>query len=146
MELSVSNSYIPMYRTNNLFISHPQGKTYENKGFDSVKFTGKSLPSLYHSTFDFMASEIFSRNKRYQIDGSLLSASKITQAIKKVFDDNSLFSFYPEADVQKIKWKNYIPEDIREFSINKINDARSGEIFLKIPKNGEILIPSILNW
>lgn len=55
---------------------------------DSVCFTGKSAPSMYSSVFEYLASEIMGRNKKLQVDGSMLSASKIGDALKNLFDSN----------------------------------------------------------
>ena len=51
---------------------------------DTVQFRGKSMPSMYASTFEFLSAEIFGRDKRFQVDGSLLSAKNIAAAIKQV--------------------------------------------------------------
>ena len=55
---------------------------------DTVQFRGKSMPSMYASTFEFLSAEIFGRDKRFQVDGSLLSAKNIAAAIKQVFNFN----------------------------------------------------------
>lgn len=92
---------------------------------DSVCFTGKSAPSMYSSVFDYLASEIFGRNKKFKVDGSLLSASKISEAINQVFEQGRAFPDFKRSNVEKIKWKSYIPQDVRSFSIDKINEART---------------------
>lgn len=129
MDLTVNNYYnIQQYGTNGKSTTPCKFMLSGSNLGDRVEFKGKSMPSMYSSTFDFLVSEIFSRNKKYQIDGSLLSASKISEAIKNVFDKNTIFSYFAKADVQKIKWKSYIPNEVREFSINKINDARKSRL------------------
>ena len=91
---------------------------------DTVSFSGKSPCDLYKSVFDYMAAEIFDANKAYHVDGSLLNVSKIGHAIKKLFDEGRAYLPYKESDTEKIKWKSYIPQDVRQFSIDKINEAR----------------------
>lgn len=92
----------------------------------STQFRGMSCPSQYKTSFDYMASELISRNtKKWGIDGSLLSASKIKEAIDRLFKLNKVFGPYIEASAVRINWRNYIPQDIREYCINKINDARA---------------------
>ena len=116
---------------NNRYYNIPQ-KPYCNSvpkfnaglGADTVSFSGKSPCELYKSVFDFIAAEIFDANKAYKIDGSLLSASKIKVAIKTLFDEGRAYPPFKISDSEKIKWKSYIPKDIREFSIGKINEAR----------------------
>lgn len=95
---------------------------------DTVQFRGKSMPSMYASTFEFLSAEIFGRDKRFQVDGSLLSAKNIAAAIKQVFNFNMVFGPFKKSMVDKIKWKSYIPQDIREYSINKINEARADRL------------------
>lgn len=110
---------------------------------DTVSFTGKSAPSMYSSVFEYLASEILGRNQKYQVNGSMLSASKITDAVKNVFDENKVYTQFKKTIVEKIKWKSYIPQDIREGSVAKINEARAERLakwqsFLENPVNSDI--------
>ena len=91
---------------------------------DTVTFTGMSSPSEYKTVFQYLASKILAGNKAYKIDGSLLSSKKIGQAIQQLIDQDRLFLPYKFTNHEKIKWKSYIPEDIRVFSVDKINEAR----------------------
>lgn len=92
---------------------------------DSVSFTGQSAPSMYKTTFQYLATKIIDGNKRkYKVDGSLLSASKITEALEQLKDNGTIFPDFKRSQASKIRWKSYIPQDIREFSIDKINEAR----------------------
>ena len=96
--------------------------------FDSVSFSGKSLPSEYVNVFDYLAAEVLgSRGKQYQVNGSLLSASKIKAAVQNLFSNN-IYSNYKKSDYTQIKWKDYIPLDVRVFSIDKINMARKSRL------------------
>lgn len=122
-------SFIPQYRilnnnkpstpkTNQKFVTSPMQA-------DTVNFTGKSLPSMYSTVFEYLSAEIFGRSKKFGVDGSLISASKIGEAIDKVFEDGKAFPEYKNSSSAKIKWKSYIPQDVRVYSIDKINEARA---------------------
>ena len=50
---------------------------------------------------------------------------KIKEAVKNVFDSERAFPDYKNSSATKIKWKTYIPQDIRVYSIDKINEARA---------------------
>ena len=120
----------------NSFTPQPRVQTYNNiqapkqyqavspLAVDTVCFTGKSSPSAYKTVFQYFASEIIGGNKAYKIDSSMLSSKKISQAIQQLVDEDRIFLPYKFTNHEKIKWKSYIPEDIRVFSVNKINEAR----------------------
>ncbi len=91
---------------------------------DTVNFTGKSIPSAYDTVFEYLASEILGANKKYHVNGSMLSASKIRMAVENLVNEGRVFLPFKFSVSEKIKWKSYIPQDIREFSIGKINEAR----------------------
>ncbi len=91
---------------------------------DTVCFTGKSLSSKYSTVFEYLASEILGGSKKYGVDGSQLSASKIGAAVDDLFEQGKMFIPFKEVITEKIKWKSYIPQDIRQYSIDKINEAR----------------------
>ncbi|MBR6098883.1 hypothetical protein IKP85_03980 [bacterium] len=103
--------------------------TRYNQPYDTVEFTGKSLPSEYKTVFEYLSAEILGKNKRFPVGGNLLSASKIKEAVNNLFKSNLIFENFEKSDVNKIKWHSYIPQDIRSFSIDKINIAR--EVRLK---------------
>lgn len=118
-------SFVPKYgilNNNKKTNSNPQTSPIKA---DSVCFTGKSMPSMYSTVFEYLSAEIFGRNKKFGVDGSLLSATKIGEAINNVFKNEKAFPEYKNSSVEKIKWKSYIPQDIRTFSIDKINEARA---------------------
>lgn len=93
---------------------------------DCVSFTGLSAPSMYKTTFQYLATKIIDGNKRkYKIDGSLLSATKISEAIDQIKENKTMFPDFKRSQASKIRWKSYIPQDIREYSIDKINEART---------------------
>lgn len=92
---------------------------------DTVCFTGKSAPSMYKSVFEYLAAEIIGGNKKFQVDGSMLSASKIKDAVDDLAAKNKLFHPFKDTVPEKIKWKSYIPQDVRVFSVDKINQARA---------------------
>ena len=123
-----NNNPAPIYKAGNLApLKH-----------DTVSFTGMSAASHYKSVFDYLAADILSKNKKFQVDGSMLSASNINKAIDRLFDLNRVYGPYTTCSYEKIKWKSYIPQDIREFSVNKINDARASRLkqwqnFLEAP-------------
>lgn len=118
-------SFIPKYGIlNNNKKSNSTPATPPMK-VDSVCFTGKSMPSMYSTVFEYLSAEIFGRSKKFGVDGSLLSASKIGEAIDNVFEKGKAFPEYKNSSAEKIKWKSYIPQDIRVFSIDKINEARA---------------------
>lgn len=98
---------------------------YKNQYYgDTVNFTGKSAPSMYNSVFEYLAAELIGGNKKFQVDGSMLSASKIKDAIDNLYEQGKAFIPFKKTLVEKIKWKSYIPQDIRTFSVDKINMAR----------------------
>lgn len=97
---------------------------YGSVSKDSVCFTGKSAPSMYNSVFEYLAAELLGGNKKFQVDGSMLSASKIKDAVNNLYEQGKVFFPFKKTLVEKIKWKSYIPQDVREFSIDKINQAR----------------------
>lgn len=115
-------------------------KLYTGVSTDTVSFSGKSPCELYKSVFDYMAAEIFDANKSFKIDGSMLNSTKIKTAVKNLFDENRAYFPYKESLSEKIKWKSYIPQDVRVFSIAKINEARQARMgewksFLNNPEN-----------
>jgi len=82
---------------------------------------------MYNTVFEYLAAELLGRNsKKYHVDGSVLSATKIKDAVNNLLDTDSekIFGTFKRSQADKIKWKSYIPEDIRIFSIDKINQAR----------------------
>ena len=95
---------------------------------DTVSFRGMSLPSQYKTSFDYLAAEILKSNKKWRIDGSLLSATNIAKAMTALFAMNRVFGPYQESRPDKIKWKSYIPQDIRTYCTDKINDARAARL------------------
>lgn len=111
---SIRSVYIPaLYRNN----------------YDSVSFTGMSQASEYRTVFDYLAAKILSGSKRFNVNSGMLSASKIGHAIKDLFKTGNIFDNFAKTDYTKIKWKSYIPADVREYSVDKINYAR--EVRLK---------------
>lgn len=112
-------------RTVNHYMISPFRNT-ENK--DTVCFTGKSLPSMYASVFDYLAADVLGSQKKYKVDGSMLSATNIGKAVKDLVMSGKLWADFKRAQVEKIRWKSYIPQDIREYSINKINMAREDRL------------------
>ena len=91
----------------------------------SINFTGMSRPQVYKNTFDYISAKIIESNPRkWGLDGSFLSATKIKAGLDKLFQSKSLFSSFSEAKSSKINWRNYIPQDVREYCVNKINSAR----------------------
>ena len=135
-------SFKPQYRINNSNNNRTFNKTpkIQQLTCDTLSFTGKlSLPSLYSSTFEYIAATILRRSKDYSVDSRTLSHEKISDAVQKLFDENQIFKPFKEVTVDKIKWRDYVPEDVREGSIIKINEARKdrffiGRDFLKILK------------
>lgn len=127
MFLQISSFYTPRFK-NNYDYNSTQAKNYtpfKQPIIDTVSFSGKSQPSEYKTVFQYLASEIIGGNKAYKIDGSLLSAKKIGQAVQQLIDENRVFLPYKLTNHEKIKWKSYIPQDIRVFSVEKINEART---------------------
>lgn len=111
---------------------------------DSVCFTGKSLPSMYSSVFDYLAAEVLGSQKKYKVDGSMLSATNIGKAVTDLVESGKLWGDFKKSQVSKIRWKSYIPQDIREYSINKINMAREVRLsqwrkFLQNPEEKSLL-------
>ena len=121
---------------NNTYNNYPAYKR-------SVSFTGMSQGSEYKTSFDFIAAKMLHNNsKKWQIDGSLLSASNISKAMEKLFKLNKVFGPYNESNPAKISWKNYIPQDVREYCANKVNEARAARLrewqnFLENPEQIE---------
>lgn len=95
---------------------------------DEVMFTGHSEASMYKTVFEYLASEILENSGKYQFDNSLLSAKKIGDAINNLFQSGKGFPDFKRTVVKKIKWKSYIPQDVREYSVEKINQAREARL------------------
>lgn len=154
--LPVSSNVVSVYKYN--LVTQPgkvQQKPYvaNQMSQDSVSFTGKSPCEFYKSVFDYMAAEIFDMNKIYRVDGGMLSVTKIKTAVKNLFEQGRAYIPYKESSVEKIKWKSYIPQDVRVNSIDKINDARAVRMnewknFLLKPEeprsNGEYFNPELV--
>lgn len=92
--------------------------------YDTVQFTGKSKAGVYRNTFDYMAACILDSKKKYGVSSALLSAKKIRSATENLFESSDIFENYELCDKKFIKWKSYIPEDVRTNSVDKINQAR----------------------
>lgn len=127
----------PKINTNNKFLKMPDISHTLRQ--DTVCFTGMSQPSYYKTVFEYLSADILNKNKKYQIDGSLLSAANIKTGIDKLFKLNRVYGPYTESITDKIKWKNYIPQDIRQYSVDKINEARASRLhewqtFLQAPE------------
>ena len=125
---AINNISFTPYRTNLNQKSKPniQTKTTFEPSLsaDVVNFTGKSVPSAYSTVFEYLASNILGANKRYHVNGSMLSASKITEAVENLINEGRVYLPFKYSVSDKIKWKSYIPKDVREGSIGKINEAR----------------------
>ncbi len=120
--LSPVNNIYPKYNYN--FYQNNIQKFNISESHDFVKFTGKSPASQYKTVFDYLSAEILAGNKKFDVNSALLSAKKIPQAVKELFVGDTIYTKYDESKVSKIKWKSYIPEDVRVYSIDKINKAR----------------------
>ena len=113
------------------------------KSQHNIQFTGLSLAREYTKTSHYLAAlTLETKCSKYGTDGSCLSSKNIAPAIKRLFQLNKVYLPFTMADSTKVKWKNYIPEDIRDYSINKINDARIDRFnkwknFLENPKSFE---------
>lgn len=116
----------PQYKIlNNKYNSQLNAPKLQPLACDTVNFTGKlSLPSLYDTTFEYLAAEILRRKTSYPVDSRMLSHDKIKKAIDLLFEQGEVFKPFKKVLVDKIKWKDYVPMDVREGAIQKINDAR----------------------
>ncbi len=92
---------------------------------DTISFKGMSQASEYKTVFQYLAADILSKQKKYGVDGNLLSATNIMKGVDQAFKNNKVYTPYPLCNKNKIKWKQYVPDDVREFCVNKINDART---------------------
>jgi hypothetical protein len=126
----ITNNFYPAIKITNSVNTYnppkiPKANYITKPDTFTMSFSGKSMPSEYSDVFDYMAAEIIGGNKKYNVDGSMLSASRITPALNNLYDSGNLFLPYKFTNSKKIKWKNYIPEDVRTYSVDKINAARN---------------------
>lgn len=94
---------------------------------DTVSFRGMSLPSAYNSVFPYLAAKILKSKPKYQVNGSLLSSHNIEGCINTMFAEKRVYSnscSYINSNPNKIKWKSYIPENVRIPDVEKVNEAR----------------------
>lgn len=92
---------------------------------DTFSFKGMSQASEYKNVFQYLSADILSKQKKYGVDGSLLSASNIIKGVDNVFHNNKVYPQFSLCKIDKIKWKQYVPQDVREFCVDKINQART---------------------
>lgn len=118
------NTIKPLYVNNN-------NNNYKNRYTnlaplrqDTVSFTGMSIPSKYKTVYEYLAADIASKNQKYGVNGSCLSSSNIGKTMDKMQKNGTLYLPFQEASKTKIRWKNYVPDDVREFCVDKINQAR----------------------
>lgn len=95
---------------------------------DSFCFKGMSQASEYKNVFQYLAADILSKQKKYGVDGSLLSATNITKGVENVFNNDKVYPQFSLCKIDKIKWKSYVPKDVREFCVDKINEARTSRL------------------
>lgn len=122
--------------TSNIYSSKPVNKSKQplsifNTGYlscDTVSFTGKSPASMYKTVFEYLAAEVLGSNKKYHVDSSKLSATNISGAVNSLIMEDRAFLPVKLCVSEKIKWKSYIPQDIRIFSVGKINEARTARM------------------
>ncbi len=120
-----------------------QNRTYTKAKLvvDTFTFTGRSEASQYGNVFEYLAAGILeAKAKKYGVNGSMLSSNNITATVDKLLEKDKIFLPYPLTVPEKIKWKDYIPQDIREGSVEKINQARVARMndwqnFLENPEN-----------
>lgn len=96
-----------------------------NRGManDTVHFTGMSKPSQYKNIFEFLAAKVL-LNKKKLISEDKLSATNIKKGVETVFNPETIYGPYTKAKHSEIKWQPYVPEDVKQYSVDKINDAR----------------------
>ncbi len=109
---------------------------------DTICFRGMSQASEYKTVFQYLAADILSKQKKYGVDGSMLSTNNISKGVESLYRNDNVYSIYTLSNAAKIKWKSYVPQDVREFSINKINEARKSRLnhwkeFLENPEQDE---------
>lgn len=92
--------------------------------YDTVSFTGMSKPSQYDNVFEFLAAKILF-NKKNVVEEEKLSANNIKSGVEEAFKFNSVYGEFVKSIHSKIKWRPYVPQDVRTFSIDKINEARA---------------------
>lgn len=100
-----------------------------NKGLtrDTVSFTGMSKPSQYKSVFEYLAAKVLSGKKKI-INEDELSANNIKKGIDEIFSPETMYGPCTKAKSSEIKWQPYVPEDVKQNSVDKINDAREARL------------------
>ena len=110
------------YSNNNIY----QTKDYTATAHTFTSFRGMSNASQYKSSFDYLAAKLIDSNKKkWGLDGKLLSASKIKEALEHLSKTDKIFIPFTETVASKINWRDYIPQDVRDYCVNKINKART---------------------
>lgn len=95
----------------------------------SLGFRGMSRASEYKTTFDYIAAKTLDAAvKKYSINRSMISASNIKNTVSQLFMMNRVFGPYCASNPEKINWKNYIPEEVRTYCTNKVNEARAARL------------------
>ena len=124
------------YLSNNIYAIPPKKMAHQNVGelshrgnFRStfgINFKGISEGSQYKTVFEYMSANIIGKGeKRFPIDNSAISATKIRDAIAGLFRMNRVFGPYKESNPSKIGWKAYIPQEVRVYCTDKVNEARA---------------------
>jgi len=89
-------------------------------------FRGMSLKSEYATAFDYMSARLVKDNRKFGVNGAMLSARNIAAAIRELFLSKKVYGGYVLSNPDKIKWQNYIPQEIREYCADKVSHARRG--------------------
>lgn len=112
------------------YLSDNRKQYFNSIRANKIGFKGMSQPSQYKTSFDYLSAQILNNSiKKYPpLDASMISATKIKEAIAKLFMMNRIFGPYKESNPQKIAWKAYIPQDIRVYCTDKINEARAARL------------------
>lgn len=138
------------YLSNNTYAIPPKKLAHQNVGelnhradfrpTFSINFKGISEGSQYKTVFEYMSANIIGKGeKRFPIDNSAISATKIKDAIAGLFRMNRVFGPYKESNPSKIGWKAYIPQEVRVYCTDKVNEARAVRLkqwqnFLEYPE------------
>ena len=138
------------YLSNNIYAVSPKKLAHQSVGelshradfrpTFSINFKGISEGSQYKTVFEYMSANIISKGeKRFPIDNSAISATKIREAIASLFRMNRVFGPYKESNPSKIGWKAYIPQEVRVYCTDKVHEARAVRLkqwqnFLEYPE------------